>query len=249
MIYLIGDTQLKEGVKNPLKLIAKHICDIKPKQVVHLGDHWDLPSLSLYDKGKKSHRAKTYMKDVVAGNLAMEEFWQVIKKQWKNFDTECEWTILQGNHEDRRRRALEFGPDELVDLMEQLQFDYTHWTRVIPFLEVVTIRGIEFSHYFQNEGSARPIGTSRQLLTKRHVSSIAGHKQGFEYSEMLKGKDETIQAIIMGSSYYHDESYKTHTNHHWRGTVILYNIDSKNGFDYSRYSLEILESIYEKQNT
>lgn len=248
MIYLIGDTQLKEAVRNPLRIIAKHICDVKPKHVIQLGDHWDMPSLSQYDKGKKSHRVKTYMKDIVAGNLAMEEFWQIIKKNWKNFESECDWVILQGNHEDRRKKALEYGPDELIDLMEQLTFDYAHWSKVVPFLEVTKIKGIEFSHYFQNDGSARPIGTARQLLMKRHVSCIAGHKQGFDYAEQLMGSDKTIQSLIVGSSYYHDEGYKTHTNHHWRGIVILYNLENPNGFDYARYSLDVLDDIYEKNS-
>jgi len=247
-IYVIGDTQCKESVKNPLLVIAEHICEIKPSYVIHLGDHWDMPSLSQYDKGKKSHRVKTYLKDMVVGNIAMEEFWKIIKKRWKRFDKDCQWIILTGNHEDRRRKALEYGPDELIDLMEQLTFDYTNWTEVLPFLEVKTIRGIEFSHYFQNDGSARPIGTARQLLLRRHVSCVAGHKQGFDYAEMLQGSNNTIQSIIAGSSYYHNEEYKTHTNHHWRGSVLLYNISNKTGFDYARYSLETLDGFYEKNS-
>jgi hypothetical protein len=83
------------------------------------------------------------------------------------------------------------------------------------------------------------------MLNKRHVSCIAGHKQGFEYEEQLSGEDKTIQAMIVGSTYYHDEEYKNQSNHHWRGTVLLYNLECSTGFDYARYSLETLDMLYE----
>ena len=245
MIYLIGDTQSKENVKNPLVVIAHHICDLRPKHVLHLGDHWDMPSLSAYDKGKKSHRVYSYLKDIEAGNLAMREFWNIINLRWPKWKDECVFVILEGNHENRRNNALEYGGDYIYDLLASKSFDLKNWSIKVPFLEVIKINGIEFSHYFQNDGSPRPIGTAKQLLTKRHVSCIAGHKQGFDYAEMLKGADETIQSMIIGSSYYHNESYKTHTNHHWRGTVLIHFREGAAGFDFSRYSLESLDKIYD----
>ena len=93
-------------------------------------------------------------------------------------------------------------------------------------------------------GSAHPIGTARQLLLKRHVSCIVGHKQGFDYAEMLQGNDKTIQAIICGSTYYHMEEYKNHNNHHFRGTLVISNVDNPSGFDFARFSLNLLGKWY-----
>ena len=242
--YIIPDTQAKEKVRNPLVPVAHHIADLKPKVVIHLGDHWDFPSLSTYDKGKKSHRARTYVNDVEAGNQQMEDFWAVLLKKWPNYKKECKFVILVGNHEYRRERALEYGPDELAGLMDMLPPDYSGW-KVVPFLEVFTYRGVEFSHYFQNPGSARPIGTARQLIMKRHVSSIAGHKQGFDYEEMPMGHKKTIQSMIVGSCYYHDESYMAHCNNHYRGTVTLYDMN-QGQFDFQRHSLNFLSKRYKK---
>ena len=81
-IYIIGDTQAKYGVKNPLRVFAHHICELKPDYVLHLGDHWDMPSLSAYDKGKKSHRVESYSRDVKAGNEQLQEFWDIINNKW-----------------------------------------------------------------------------------------------------------------------------------------------------------------------
>ena len=243
--YIIPDTQSREGVLNPLIPIAKHICQIRPDIIIHLGDHWDMPSLSQYDKGKKSHRVKTYFKDITAANKAMSEFWKICYKYWPMINGECQSIYLLGNHCNRIEKAKEYGPDELVDLMDLYPRDHLNWDRVIPFLEVYKWNDIEFCHYFQNHNSPAPISTARQLLMKSHTSRIAGHKQGFDYEEMPSGSDKIIQAMIIGSCYYHHEAYKAHTNNHWNGTVVLKNVE--NGmFDFSRYSLNSLANWYGK---
>lgn len=241
-IYVIPDTQSKVGVRNPLIPIAYHICEIRPSMIIHLGDHWDFPSLSQYDKGKKSHRVKTYRQDCEAGNHSMREFFAILDENWKDHHS-CKKVILRGNHEHRRDRAIEYGPDELVDLMELIKPDYTGWDEVVPFLQPYCIEDIYFCHYFQQDKSSRPIARPGQLLSKRHRSCIAGHQQGFEYAESITMEGEIIQAIIAGSCYFHDEAYKGHTNNHWRGTLCLYNI-TQGAFDFARYSLTSLDSWY-----
>lgn len=240
MIYVIGDTQSKPGVKNPLIAIAYHICEIRPARVIHLGDHWDFPSLSYYDKGKKSHRIHSYKADCDAGNLAMAEFWMILEQLWPEHKEECEFEILEGNHEFRRTRAIEVCDDKDVDYYLQNQPDYSGWHQVHEFLKIIKRDGINFCHFFQNLNSALPIGTARQLCLKKHRSCIAGHKQGFDYEEMIDDEG-TIQCMIVGSTYYHEESYKKQSNHHWRGSVVLYNLSGKGQYDFARYELNWLE--------
>ena len=242
-IYVIPDTQAKTGVYNPLEPVAYHISKIKPTYIVHLGDHWDMPSLSQYDKGKKSHRVKTYLKDIEAGNEAMKSFFSILDRSWPEHVNVCRKYILTGNHEHRIARAKEYGPDELVGLMDLHKPDYTGWDEVYPFLEILKLEGINFCHYFQNNGSASAISTARQLILKQHESCIAGHKQGFDYAEQLQGKDKRIQSMIIGSCYYHDEEYKTHTNHHWRGSVVLHDVHD-GMYDFSRHSLTSLDQQF-----
>jgi len=204
-----------------------------------------MPSLSQYDKGKKSHRSRTYHTDVAAGNKAMAQFWEIIHSKWPSFHDQCQAVILKGNHEDRIDRAKEYGPDELVTLMDEFPCDYSYWDQVMPFLKVFEWGGIEFCHYFQNSGGPKPVGTARQLLMKGHKSRVAGHKQGFDYEEMPSGSNSMIQGMIVGSCYYHDEAYKAHTNNHFRGSVVLKSfIDGV--YDFSRYSLGALAKRYGK---
>ena len=58
---VIPDTQAKPGVPTDhLRWIGQYIVDEfrdLPIKIIHLGDHADMPSLSSYDKGKKSMQA------------------------------------------------------------------------------------------------------------------------------------------------------------------------------------------------
>jgi len=246
LIYIIPDTQSKSGVKNPLIPIAYHICELKPKYVVHLGDHWDFPSLSRYDKGKKSHRVHSYLKDIRSGNKTMEEFWEILLLNWPECKDECKFFLFQGNHEERRNRALEYGPDELIELIEEFPMDVNGWDEVIPFLKIKVIEGIHFTHYFSNLNNAYAIGTAKALIAKKLCSCVAGHKQGFDYHEQTAQEGKIVQCLIAGSCYFHDEKYKNHNNHHWRGTVLLTNV-REGMFDFARFSLLALDSTFPRR--
>ena len=49
---------------NRAEWLGELIRDVKPDTVVALGDQADMPSLSGYDKGKKSFQGRTYRADI-----------------------------------------------------------------------------------------------------------------------------------------------------------------------------------------
>ena len=111
---IIPDTQCKPGNSfEHLEWAGKYAVKTKPDVIVHLGDHWDMPSLSVYDIGKKSFEGRTYNDDIQAGNKAMDTFMRPIiedqkkaragkRKVWKP-----KKVFLIGNHEYRIDRAIE----------------------------------------------------------------------------------------------------------------------------------------------
>jgi hypothetical protein len=226
-IYVIGDTQHHAGVpKNPLKVYAWDIInsDPLPSHIVHLGDHWDFPSLSSYDMGKHSFDNENYTQDCYSGNHAMKEFWEVIAI---GFNRHPNWNpqfiILEGNHENRRHKAMNTAPRQYLQLFDLVKPDYKNWHVVQPFLKPYTINDIDFVHYQANEFKATAIGTSKLALSRKHRSFVAGHKQVFDYAESLCG-DRRIIGIIMGSSYYHEEGYRGPQNqNHFRGVMYMRN--------------------------
>src|SRR5262245_49761479 len=69
---LIPDTQVRPGVPTEhIDWAAQAIVDYMPDVVIHLGDHWDMPSLSSYERpgGLKLEGARI-SEDIDCGNEA-----------------------------------------------------------------------------------------------------------------------------------------------------------------------------------
>jgi hypothetical protein len=155
--------------------------------------------------------------------------------------------LTLGNHEHRIDRAVEYDRKlEGLISTDDLKYKEFGW-EVHPFLEVVTIDGIAYSHYFTSGVLGRPVTSAQMLLTKKHMSCFAGHQQGrmIAYGRRADGKEMT--AIIAGSCYEHSEDYLgPQGNEHWRGFYMLHEV--KDGaFDEMAVSLNYLRERYGKQ--
>lgn len=239
-IYLIPDTQVRPRSNTDyLYSLAAHIAEVKPTYLIMLGDWYDMKSASYFDKGKKSHEIENFFEDIDSGNEAVTFFFDWLDKLWKGNRKKCKRIILRGNHEERIVKSFEFGDSDTREMIKRHPIDNSRWDKVVPFLKEHKIADCYFSHYFPNGGSGRPITTAKQLLTKKHKTCIAGHKQGFDYAEDLGPNERTIHGLIVGSCYTHDEGYIGPNNYHFRGSVVLRNV-SKGTFDIERFSLKHL---------
>ena len=227
-ILVIPDTQCKPGVpQEHLDWAGKAIVDIKPDVVVHLGDHWDMPSLSSHDKvGSKYFEGKRYKCDIEAGNGGMKRLltplrqMQATQKRTKHKVYRPKLHFLLGNHETRIARAISNNP-MLEGLMSYDQLDTTGWT-VHPFLVPLVLNGVAFSHYFPVGAMRRPAGTAAAVLSKLHMSAVAGHQQGRQVAYGQRADGKRLTAIIAGSYYLHDEGYLDNIgNKHWHGLLLL----------------------------
>lgn len=248
-ILVIPDTQVREGVPvNHLKWISNFIVAKKPDIVVHLGDHWDMPSLSSYDVGKKSFEGRRYTKDIEAGNNGMAllsssiDLHNARARKYKEKQYLPEKYYCTGNHDQRIQRAVEDDPrlDGAIGMNDR---DLTGW-KEIPFLEPLILEDIAFCHYFTTGIAGRPASTAAAQLRKTNMSSIAGHQQGKQIAYATKANGSTITSIIAGSCYMHSEAYLgAQGNKHWHGVIMLHEV--KDGsFDESFISLKFLESRY-----
>jgi hypothetical protein len=133
--------------------------------------------------------------------------------------------LTLGNHEDRINRAVNSDPklDGFMDVSD-LGYEGFGW-EVHPFLAVVVIGGIAFSHYFVTGTAGRPASTAAAQLNKKHMSCVAGHQQGRQSASAYRADGKRITAIIAGSCYEHDEDYLgPQGNNHWRGLIMLHDV-------------------------
>jgi len=200
-----------------------------------------MPSLSEWDRGKLAYEGRRYSEDVKAVHRGLELFKSGLAKS-KGYRPHLILTL--GNHEDRIRRAVE-GDARLQGTIsiKDLGYEKAGW-KVHPFLEVVRIGGVHFSHFFPSGVMGRPCTTARKLINTYHVSCMAGHQQGREVAYAKRGDGANITAIIAGSFYQHDEDYLTPmANKCWRGIVMLHEVHDGQ-FDEMMVSIDFLRRRY-----
>lgn len=166
-----------------------------------------MPSLSSYDKGKRSFEGRRYKQDIAAGNLAMDLFMDPIYSAMEEDPWDLTLDFLEGNHEFRMRRAMDDQP-ELDGLLGLKDTNLVrHGWNVHDFLEVVTLDGICYSHYFTSGVMGRPVTTARALLTKKFCSCVMGHVQTMETANAYDARGKRLTALFAGTYYQHEEAY------------------------------------------
>lgn len=251
---VIPDTQVRPGVPTDhLRWIGLYLLDRRPDVVIHLGDHWDLPSLSSYDRGKKAAEGRRLKEDIDAGNRALRLITDPLDQfnygRRRRGQTEYlpRLVLLRGNHEHRLQRYI----DEHGELDGALGFDALHspgW-EVHDFLKPVFIDGVGYSHFWANPMTGRPYGgmVETRLRTIGHSFSM-GHQQtlqtGVRYVHGPNGPTQQ-RGLVAGACYLHEEDYKGYQgNAHWRGVLVKHEVDG-GSYDLLEVSLDFLCRKYE----
>lgn len=251
-ILVIPDCQVKEGVDlSHLRWLGNYIVKKRPDIIVNIGDFADMPSLSSYDVGKKSFEGRRYSKDIDSVHAAMVALLaplaalqdrQVANKH-KVYRPEMHLTL--GNHENRINRAVNNDPKlEGLISVGDLNYEGFGWT-VHPFLDVVSICGISFSHYFASGAMGRPASTANAQLNRTHSSCISGHQQGLQIATGKRADGQLLTSIIAGSFYLHEEEYLgSQGNSHWRGALMLHGCEN-GSFDLNLLPIRYLQEKYD----
>ena len=207
-----------------------------------------MPSLSSYDVGKKSFEGRRYVKDIEAGNMAMEAFMYPIRQEQRRLreGKRKAWkprmVFLLGNHEQRIERAIETDA-KLDGLMSYNDFFLDNW-EVIPFLQPIIIDGIAYCHYFTSGVMGRPVTCAKLLLQKKFMSCIMGHVQDRDIAYARKADGSNITGLFAGIFYSHDEEYlNPQTNGSWSGIWMLNEVDN-GSFDELPVSMNYLRRKY-----
>ncbi len=247
--FIIPDTQVKPGVETiHFDWCAKEIIAQKPDLIIHLGDHWDFPSLNGHADAEEIE-GQRLIEDISAGYVALKGLTDKIRaakkkdRRWKP-----KLHFLTGNHEHRLMRFIGSHPILKGSITpEALGVEQLGWIKH-PFLEIFEADGVAYSHYFINTLSGKPVGGSiPSRLGKIGRSFVQGHQQGFLYGCQQYPGNLMRHGIVAGSFYLHDEKYRgLQGNDEWRGVVVLNEVREGN-FDISPISMETLRKKYSKK--
>lgn len=242
---VIPDVQAKPNAPHEhLEWIANYAIEKRPDVIVNIGDWADMPSLSLYDKGKKCYEGRRYVKDIEAANYSLERFERVLE-EYNRSHPESPYNprkvLTLGNHEWRIYRACEL--DASLDgklTLNDLDFARRGW-EVHDFLKVVKIDGIQYSHYFISGAMGRPVTSAAALLRARGGSATMGHVQRMDVAY----HPQTQQIGMMcGTCYLHDEDYLGPQGNNAPRQIIMKHEVEDGRYDLMAVSLRFLQKRY-----
>lgn len=232
--------------------LGSFIYDLKPDYVVDLGDGADMKSLNTYDtRYPQQIVSQSYEKDIECYNDAQERLRHKFKKNKRRMPT---WYGLEGNHENRIKKALAVDPrlegDRYGVSFSHLNTDY--WFNEYREYEnsapgFLDLDDVTYAHYFAsgNYGSAMSgLHHAYTLLQYRNRSSTCGHS----HKRSLYFKDsaypQSVIGLVAGCYKGADEAWAGQSNHDWaRGICVKRNID-KGVYDFQWISIESLQQEY-----
>ena len=223
--FIIPDTQTRPGVPlDQLDWVARALVEYNPDVIVHIGDHWDFPSLNMHEvPGSEFTENLRYHEDVTVGNDAFKRIFAPLNET----NRAPRKVFCFGNHEARADTFSSINP-KFRHLVSTKDCDTQDFERH-KFGNIVEIDGILYSHFFSNPHSGRAIGGSPQnRLTKVGRSHVQGHVQGRDYGSKMLASGETLQCEVVGSCYLHIEPYRGMHQRHWRGVLILNEVKDGN---------------------
>lgn len=228
--------------------VGKLIVDLKPDVFINLGDMWDMPSFSGYDKGKARFHGRAYRKDLDAGLEFDERLWAPIKKAKKKRPLSI---FMEGNHEERLKRALDQQP-ELEGTIGFKDFELNkNYDEIVEYQGqtpgTITIDGIVYAHYFVSGVMGRNVSgehAAYSLLTKQFQSSTCGHIHTFDYSVRSDANGKKLHGLVAGVFQDYQSGWAGEVNKLWsRGLVIKRHVENGN-YDLTWVSIEALKKEY-----
>ncbi len=124
--------------------------------------------------------------------------------------------------------------------LEDLDFERRGW-ETHPFLDVVTIDQIQYSHFFISGAMGRPVSSAAALLKARGGSATMGHVQRLDIA--VHPQTQRI-GMFCGTCYQHDETYLgPQGNAAPRGIVMKHEVEDGR-YDLMCVSLNFLRKRY-----
>lgn len=247
----IPDVQLTPySLTDHLTAAANYLHEKRPDKIIIIGDWWDFPSLSSYDKaGSRGWENKDYSLDLEIGRTELDRFLRRVKGKQRKWKPEVHFCY--GNHEERILRASDDAYNRRFS--SSLTKDYFALTEGYAldvhghgFLDIVNLDGIMYSHYFVNPDSmfSNAIGGNMSnKLNKLGGSFSMGHQQVYQTGEKFTADGRRMRGLVCGRFYQDEQEYlgPQKNKQSWSGIIIKNEV--KNGdYDLCEVSMNYLKA-------
>lgn len=251
---LIPDAHAKPDTPNDRFFWAgKLAAERQPEVIVSIGDWFDMPSLSSYDKGKKDFHGRRYKDDINSGlealrlfNLPIIELNKAQRRAHKPL-YKPKKIFIKGNHEDRINRVISLN-EELEGTVSHDHFmlDKFGW-EVVEYRDYVEVDGVYYSHYFPSGIKGEPItglNIGASLVAKKGVSCSVGHSHLYDLAIRAKPDGRKIVGLSCGWFGASIEEYARHTQHMWVSQLVYKHNVANGEYDIETIRLDRLQNGY-----
>lgn len=185
LILPIGDCHVDdEQSLDRFDVASKFIIDKQPDYVILIGDFLTLNCLSAWDKDKRKRmEGKRYSKEIEAGNEALDRLLAEVKEynKQKKKNKERQYrphlVYIEGNHEERLSRYLEYDPtfDGHVGIEKDLKLKERGFA-FIPYREYYYVDKVGFTHIpFNKTAPISGVDITRKAQAVTVNSVVYGH--------------------------------------------------------------------------
>jgi hypothetical protein len=184
-----------------------------------------------------------YVADCDAARDAQDRIFHEVRKHKKKLPRFC-WTL--GNHDIRADRYTQDYPVFKGKIKsEDIGYKDYPWD-VVPFLETISIDGIDYSHYFTSGIMGRPIGGTHPawtIIKKRNNSSTCGHSHVLDY-KVDKTPGRSLMGLVVGNFIGFNMGYAGPANDMWSDGIAICDNVEDGIYDFQWISMKRIKSEY-----
>jgi hypothetical protein len=233
--------------------LGQYIKDTKPDVVVNMGDTFDMPSLSSFDKGKASFHGASYEKDINAGLYFLDRMWNPIRvaKKKKPYSV-----FLEGNHCHRLKKVLEYQPELAGDRfgVSYKNYQLSDYHNEVVYYEgqtpgIYTCEGVSFAHFMVSGLMGRPIGGEHHassLLAKNHSSCVVAHSHTVDWAVRSSPTGKRVMGLVAGVFQDYKSPWAGNLNHLWWSGIVRLRDVEDGVYDPEFISISALRREYTK---
>ncbi len=199
-IFIIPDCQIPYHDRKALKAVIKAVGDIKPDEVIHIGDVMDYPQPSRWNKGTAGEYEGSVFED---SEQAKRQFLEPLRKVYDG-----PVGVHEGNHDERPRTYLSKYAPALAEsgafnIETLLDFDGFGVTRLPEFNKIaagwITTHGHRGGIRLSNIAGNTALNAARKFST----SLVMGHTHRLGIGHHTAGFGGNITKLVTGMEVGH----------------------------------------------
>ncbi len=229
-VLVLPDVHLDENVPKDYKMLKPFIEEFKPDIIVLLGDFMDISSLSAWDRDKKRKMENRRFKAEV----------DCANKELDFLQKNCGKVVfLEGNHENRVSRYLDFNPEMegMIDIQEVLRLE----ERGIEWCDMNDLYKIGHMYFTHGMYTGKYFANKHLMEIGENLVVGHTHKTQTAFQNQAMGKEKMVYGL--GTLGDKAPDYMQGRPSNWINQFGIMYVNERSG-DFNFYPVNIIDGKF-----